>query len=149
MTRDLMIAIVTEKMAGAPEPEEHWHIECHCPDREHRTDEYEDGCFCYPCASKEAVKRGLDEDDTEHDGGLCAEDRTKWCENCGCLITSEITPDGAEEELDHWDKNFPDYESAHLNSPSRWREFLLCVNAIPEAHLPRVQAVIERACQLA
>ncbi len=140
MTRAEMIAIVTHHMAGSPEAAQHTHIECRCwPDHVHRKDTYEQGCFCPECASLEAVERGLVAEDTEpeRDG---PNDGPRWCERCGRLLTTEITSDGAEEELAHWESDYP---SAALNCAKHWREFMLCVVAIPEEHLPRVAKLVE------
>jgi hypothetical protein len=137
--RTALMAVVAERMAASSEAAQHTHIECHCADHVHRTDNFEQGCFCPGCASAEAVARGLASGDTEPDGDG-PDDNPQWCEKCGRLITAEITSDGALEELVHWQGDLP---SARLDRPERWREFMLCVAAISEEHLPRVAALID------
>lgn len=65
MTREEMIAIVSERMAGSQEAARHTHIECFCPDRKHRRDDYDEGCFCPDCAAKAAVDLGYPATDTQ------------------------------------------------------------------------------------
>lgn len=146
LTREEIIAVITERMRFSAPAAQHTHIECNCPGLVHQVGEYKtkywEGCYCQGCASKEAVKRGLAATDTQPEVER-PDDRPQWCEDCGALITSDITPTGALEELDeHWLGSFPELESAHLRTPDRWREFLLCAEAIAEEHLPRLEALL-------
>ncbi len=134
-----LLFIVKARAAGAPPAQPHTHIECFCYDHIHRRDDYDDGCFCPACASKAAVALGypptdITEDvETPWDG----DDLPRWCETCGVLISTLITPDGALEELD-------EYERRPRTSPEEWRDFALCVENIADEYLPRVEAVVER-----
>lgn len=152
MTREEMVAVVTERMAGSPEPQPHTHIECFCPGFIHRRDDYDEGCFCPGCAAKAAVALGYPPTDIEHDNPMgCTgegdvDDAVRWCETCGALISAEITKVAAEEELPHWEAA-PHVErnGGPPTTPTHWREFLLMVKAIDASLLPRVEAIIGRA----
>lgn len=151
MLRQQLVAIVEALAEGSQEPARHTHIECNCPNLVHRTDEFEQGCFCPDCASAEAVKRGLDSEDTEPENEG-PDDRPQWCEDCGRLITLRttpdllwgISPDGALEELEHYESGLG-FEKGEPKTPDDWRVFLLLVDAIDAEHLRRVEAVIKRA----
>lgn len=149
--RQRLVAIVEKLAEGAREPARHTHIECNCPGLVHRKDEFEQGCYCPECASKEAVKRGLDTEDTEPENEG-PDDNPQWCENCGRLITLRTKPDllwgispaGALEELKHFETGLG-AENGEPKTPDDWQVFLLLVDSIDEAHLRRVGAVIKRA----
>lgn len=149
-TRQDLIAIVEERAAGAPEAARHTHIECRCPDGDHRREDYDEGCFCPACAADAAVELGYPATDTlgEVEG---PDDCPKWCEKCDRLITLRdspdlawgITPDGALEELEHYESGLG-FERGEPKTPDDWRVFLLLVDSIDEQHLPRVARVIAR-----
>lgn len=136
--RATMLSVVAERAQGSPEAAAHTHIECHCPGHVHRTGRYEEGCFCPNCAVAEAIERGLAARDTEPENVDEPDDTPQWCERCGRLISSAITPDGAGEELSRWETRAP-------RNAEEWRDFALCVSAIAEEHLPRVARVIASA----
>lgn len=148
MTREEMVAIVSERMAGSQEAARHTHIECFCRGRVHRRDDYDEGCFCPDCAAKAAVDLGYPATDTEPETEG-PDDGPRWCQTCGRLITLRdtsdlawgITPDGALEELQHYESGLG-FEKGEPKTPDGWRVFLLCVDAIAEEHLPRVERVI-------
>jgi hypothetical protein len=149
--RERLTEIVEKLAEGSQEPAHHTHIECNCPGLVHRTDEFEEGCFCPECASEEAVKRGLDAEDIELENEG-PDDNPKWCQNCDRLITLRttpdllwgITPEGALEELEHFETGLG-AEKGEPKTPDDWRVFLLLVDSIDETHLRRVEAVINRA----
>lgn len=151
LTRAELVAIVTERMAGSKPAARHTHIECRCSDLAHRREEHETGCFCPACAAKEAKARGLLRTDTEPEAEG-PDDRPQWCEKCGRLITLRdsddlawgITADGALEELEHFETGLG-AKRGEPKTPDDWRVFLLCVDAIDEEHLLRVEAVMRRA----
>lgn len=151
MTREELIAIVTERMAGSQPAARHTHIECWCPDRAHRREDYDEGCYCPDCAAKAAVALGYPATDTELETEG-PDDGPRWCQECGRLITLRddperpwgITSDGALEELVHYESGLG-AERGEPKTPDDWRVFLLCVDAIAEEHLPRVEAVVARA----
>ncbi len=153
MTRKELVKAVSERMAGSPEASRHTHLECWCPDREHRRDDYDHGCFCPACAAKEAVRLGYPDTDTEPETEG-ADDGPQWCERCGCLITLRstpdeewgITPDGALEELEHYETGLG-FQKGEPKTPGDWRVFLLLVDSIADEHLPRVERVVLRASQ--
>jgi hypothetical protein len=136
--RQCLINVVAQRMAGSPEAAQHTHVECHCNTRGHRTDKFEEGCYCPECAVKEAVARGLDERDTEPEADG-PDDSPQWCDRCDRLITTEITAVGARDELNHWESGEP---GTRLDSQAKWREFMLCVQAIHDEHLPRVDRLV-------
>jgi len=150
MNREEIQAYVAERMAGSQEAARHTHIECWCPDLEHRRDTYDGGCYCPACAAKAAAALGYPETDTEpeHEG---PDDTPRWCDTCDRLITLRSTPDiewgitadGALEELEHYETGLG-FERGEPKTPDDWRVFMLLVDAIEEEHLPRVVAVIEQ-----
>lgn len=146
------LAETVEKLAeGSKEAARHTHIECNCTGLIHRTDGFEEGCFCPECASEEAIARGLDAEDTEPDGEG-PDDNPKWCFKCDRLITLRttpevlwgLTPNGALEELGHFETGLG-AQKGEPKTPDDWRVFLLLVDSIDEIHLRRVEAVIKRA----
>jgi hypothetical protein len=143
-----MVAIVVARTAGAKQPMRHTHIECWCPDREHRRDDYDEGCFCPPCASEAAVALGYPATDAEPEAEG-ADDGPRFCQTCDRLITLRstddiewgVTLDGALDELAHYETGLG-FERGEPKTPEDWQVFLLMVDAIAEEHLPRVEAII-------
>lgn len=122
-TRDVIRTEVARRMADSKPAQQHTHIECWCPDRKHRRNVYDTGCFCPSCASKAAVALGYPATDTDSEAEG-PDDSPQFCEDCGVLITTEgITADGIDEELTHWMKQ------GGPKTASDWREFHLCLAA--------------------
>ena len=149
MNREELVVVAERRSRRARKAMRHTHIECFCDDRRHRRDNYDHGCFCPPCARKAAVKLGYPATDIEpeHEG---PDDSPQFCQTCDRLITLRttpslewgITPDGAQEELKHWEKTRP-------TAPGDWLCVLLMLDSLAEEFLPRAEAVIVRANRVA
>lgn len=140
LSRKPILAFIRARMQGARPWARHTLIECFCPGYIHRKDEYEEGSFCPRCARAEAVKRGLDENDTkpENEG---PDDHIVRCDSCDRRLSLSLTRYGAARELTHWESSEA-YESALLNSPDRWRDFYMCAKYVSRKNLPRVVAIL-------
>lgn len=148
--RSALIQAVEAKAVGSPEAQPHTHIECFCDGHIHRRDDYDDGCFCPPCAAAHAVSLGYPATDTEPETEG-PDDTPQWCEKCGCLITLRSTPDeewgitpaGALEELEHYETGLG-FQKGEPKTPTDWRVFLLLVDSIADEYLPRVARIVNR-----
>lgn len=74
--------------------------------------------FCEPCAQERAgaleVRREPNSDS----------DSLRWCEGCGALLDYRIGPEGAEDEVRHFEEKPP-------TEPAHWAELLHAMAEVP------------------
>lgn len=94
--------------------------------------------YCAECAE---VARDVELEAADHDdiyiGGGYRTDHDSWpfCETCERRLDGDLTAEGAEQELEH----FQQYESSDL-TPTEWAEVRAMVDALPPPHPLAVQA---------
>jgi len=132
MTREQMIAIVTERSAGATPAVD----PCRVYDASGAYVWFDENAteldVCERCADKLVERRSTGTDSIEVFPRGEKTDVIHSCGGCGCPLLDVLTKDGAEDELSHWETHGAPKDAGE------WREFGLMVQSIPDEHLPRV-----------